>query len=291
MTVPNADRVRRAMAHVTAQMPWFRGKGRIVRALDRLVTDDSDADSYIAETTINGDLRMRLDMRVLTQLFAYYYGGLERELVAMGRQLYRPGLAIDIGGSIGLWAVALGLEAQKRGGRVVTCEPVPHHVARLRENLALNGLQALVEVHPIALGAEQGTVSLRAGSADIADNAVITTEGEVHATAPLERLDDYAAEHGWRDVTFIKIDTEGYDPHVIAGGAELIRRDRPVIVAELLRSRLATYGSTMDSVWELLVRELGYHCYRVERGRLVELGAPGDHENLFFLPSGVAPPT
>jgi hypothetical protein len=145
-------------------------------------------------------------------------------------------------------------------------------------------LEPYVEVHPIAFGNEEGEVELRGYAPDVPDNAMICERNAGHATAPLRRLDGYAQEQGWANVTLLKIDTEGYDPKVIAGAEALIRRDRPVIVAELLRYHLATHGTSVGPVWDLLVTDLGYRAHIVRNRQLEAIEALSTHENVFFLP-------
>ncbi len=56
-------------------------------------------------------------------------------------------------------------------------------------------------------------------------------------------------------VSFIKIDTEGYEPQVLRGAKELIMRDKPTIYIEL-------GGDHQKSSLEALqvLKELDYNC-------------------------------
>ncbi len=56
-------------------------------------------------------------------------------------------------------------------------------------------------------------------------------------------------------VSFIKIDTEGYEPQVLKGAKELIKRDKPTIYIEL-------GGDYQKSSAEALkiLKELNYYC-------------------------------
>jgi len=280
-------KVRANLPPLFSRLPHFRGKGRVVLFLDRMLTDGTDPGSYLAEGLVNGDSRLVLDLRVYGQKFAYYYRALEPALLAAARKLYRPGTFLDVGGSIGLWAVALGRQARQQGGRVVSFEPVPHHRERLLHNVRLNGLEDVVELVPCALGDEEGIVGLNPVGPDIADNAFIVPGGT--AVAPVHRLDRLVREHDWPEVTFIKIDTEGYDVRVIEGARETIRRSRPVIMAELLRERMLINGLTTAACWEFLVGELGYRCWRSEGAEMLRVEHPAEWENLFFLPGQVSP--
>jgi FkbM family methyltransferase len=167
---------------------------------------------------------------------------------------------------------------------VITFEPVRHHRERLRQNLRLNSLENTVEILDFALGNSQGTVWLNVNPLGAADNAWISDKGSVEA--PLTTLDQLVREKRWSGITFIKIDTEGYDSKVIDGAAATICQWRPVILTEFLREGMARNGLSIDPCWDFLVRELNYTCGRLEGNRFIKLETPGHWENLFFLPCG-----
>lgn len=247
---------------------------------DQLLTNQNDPSSYLATGVVNGDSKLILDLRLYGQKFAFYYRELEGPFIRQARSWYRSGTFIDVGGSIGLWAVAMGHQAKRSGNTVVTFEPVPHHRKRLCENLRLNGLEQTVEVIGVALGASERTARMNAHPLGAADNAWIDETGAFEV--PVRTLDRVSQDAGWSDISFIKIDTEGYDPDVIAGAAETIRQWRPVIFAELLRERMV--DGAMQATWDVLINDLGYRCVRLDGSRVIELNEPASWENLFFLP-------
>ena len=274
--------IRKSLPPIFSSLPHFRGKGRIVLLLDRILTDLNAPDSYLTVGLVNHDTRLRLDLRLYGQKFAFYYRELEPAFIAAARKYYRPGLFLDVGGSIGLWAVALGHQAKQRGGRVLTVEPIPHHRQRLLENLRLNHLEDVVEIIPVALGERDGIVGLYTNDLGAADNAYIASDGPVQV--PLTTVDRLVHERRCEPITFMKIDAEGYDTKVIEGAEQTIRQWRPVIAAEFLRERMVINGMAIDPCWNFLVRDLCYNCFRFEGKRLVPIDEPGEWENLLFLP-------
>lgn len=124
------------------------------------------------------------------------------------------GVAVDVGANIGnhtLWlAMVCGLQ-------VVAFEPIKY--AKLEANLALNDLgSSRVSVHRVALGAVETTASASR------KNRLTTGAG----TIPVRRLDDFDL----RGVSILKIDVEGMEADVIAGGLVMIERERPTVYAE-----------------------------------------------------------
>jgi FkbM family methyltransferase len=128
-------------------------------------------------------------------------------------KLQLTGTAVDVGANIGnhaLWFAAIcKLD-------VVAFEPLVWH--ELRRNVVLNALEDKIHVVPHALGDDQmprkhvGDGLLRPAARGM----------------EIRRLDDY----GIRNVSMIKVDVEGMEANVLAGGQKTITRDRPVIFAE-----------------------------------------------------------
>lgn len=273
--------MRNAAARVLSAIPRFKGKGRITLLLDRMLTDSNDPSSYIATGSLNSGRAFSFDLRAWGQKFAFYYGEWELQHVEALRGLYQGGTFLDIGSSLGLYPVSLGREVEAQGGSIISIEPVPLNVNRQRHNLRLNDIESLVTLLPIGLGAANGEVRMCLDQSGADNNAIVTTDGEL--VVPIRPLDDVIAELGWPDITLIKMDVEGYEPEVIAGGRETIRRTLPVIFAEFNRERMRINGTTMDESWQFLM-SCGYTCYRLHAGHFELLDDPREFQDLYFLP-------
>jgi FkbM family methyltransferase len=274
--------IRTLLANVSAALPDFKGKGRLVLAFDRMLTDPSAECSYLVEREINRSHRMRLDLRGWEQKFAYYYGEHDRRFIDLVKTHFERGAFFDVGASIGHYAASLGQLCRERGSKLVAFEPVPENVSRLKENVALNGLQSTVEVLNTAVGLEAGHVRMSlteplAGPG----NAKIRPDGEVEV--PVSTLDALWKQLGELPVGFVKIDTEGWDADIIMGSQELLRECRPRIFAEFNRERMRNNHKPLLPCWRFLTEELHYQCYRLAGRTLERLTDPGEHENLLFL--------
>jgi FkbM family methyltransferase len=279
--------LRRQLARVLSAVPPFRGKGRLTMFLDGLLTDYRNPESYVTTGRINGDALFSLDLRAWSQKFAFYYGEWEGDLILTMRSLYRGGTFIDVGSSLGLYAVCVGKSVLARGGSVVAIEPVPLNLARQRVNLELNALGDRVEVMPVALGDHEGVLPMTIDPTGADNNAFFREGGAV--TAPLTTLDRALLDRAdLAPVRMMKIDVEGYESFILAGGERLIRRDRPVILAEFCRERMAINGCSMEEAWETLT-SWGYRAFHLKEGRLDALAEPGDFENLFLIPEEQVP--
>jgi FkbM family methyltransferase len=128
-------------------------------------------------------------------------------------------LALDIGANVGLWS----RDFVGSFKRVIAFEPV----AVFRECLEHNVQGNNFEVQPIALGDQdtQGTMIItedNSGHSHL-DPATMGT-GNVQVV----RLDTL----NFLDVSYIKIDCEGYEYRILQGAEQTIRRCRPVVVIE-----------------------------------------------------------
>ena len=87
-------------------------------------------------------------------------------------------------------------------------------------------------------------------------------EGETkRITVPIHRLDDY----NFIDVSFIKIDVEGYESEVIRGGRETILREKPVLLVEIEQRHLGS--KPIEKVFQEIT-DLHYEGSFLYKGKL-----------------------
>jgi FkbM family methyltransferase len=234
--------------------------------------------------------RLEVDTRVLEQKFAFYYGEWERELLAAAARHFERGCFYDVGGSIGLYAVVFGKRCLGQDAFVRTFEPLPANVTRLSRNLALNGLgPSAVRVHEVALSDRPGPVRIALAADGIPGNAKVVSNGGVEVD--VTTLDRFWDRHGRESVGFLKVDTEGFDTLILRGARELIRTCRPNLLVEFNRERMQALGLEINESWHLLVEDLGYQAFRVNRdSREYPILDPGTSENLLFVNHQDGPP-
>lgn len=175
----------------------------------------------------------------------------EADISFLMRKLVKPeDVVLDIGANVGLHTVFLaGLVDD---GRVIAFEPVSGMAEKLSANCAFNRTNNVTLVD-CALGEEAGEAEIQVNLGDPGMEGTNSMIASVHVskrpehyekrTIQVRRLDDIAAELGIEDrVDFIKIDTEGFEPMVIKGGGELIRKTRPAMLVEAHSKRLQDVG-------------------------------------------------
>lgn len=141
----------------------------------------------------------------------------EFEDMGLALHLLRPGdLFADVGANVGAFTM---LAAAQVGARCVAFEPGPVARGWLERNLDLNGCRGLVEVRPVAVGAEAGRLHFTVGL-DTQDH-VVPGGGAGTREVAVETLDGAL---GPRTPALMKIDVEGYLPEALAGAAALLER-------------------------------------------------------------------
>lgn len=150
--------------------------------------------------------------------------------------------------------------------QVYAFEPNPVMFDYLRRVVAAN-----VKIFNVALSDAQGEATFTVPRA--ADGEYRNTSGTLQAAAyrddvvqfkvPVRRLDDMGLEN----VGFIKLDVEGHELAAIAGARNIIERDRPVLLVEIM-DRL-TGRPAAESV--AAIEALGYRAMAVLGHRLLDV--------------------
>jgi FkbM family methyltransferase len=177
----------------------------------------------------------------------------------------RPGMIVlDIGANVGDVA-AVAAECVTSTGLIVGFEASPANVERLRERF---DQASHVDIRHAAVTDYAGTLTLHLDAKSSKRHslfaAAVSVPGE-SVTVPAVTLD------GLRDelarVDFIKIDAQGAEGRILAGGRALLERDRPVVLFELWPTGMAAAGSSPSDLFSLL-DGLGYRLVRLSvKGR------------------------
>lgn len=159
-------------------------------------------------------------------------------------------IVLDIGANVGFHTIAAARAAT--GGHVYAFEPVAEMTERLSENCALNSVDN-VTVIPCALGAKNETLPMAVNIAGAGMEGTNSLANSVHIShrpdhyinrdVPVRRLDELIDELDIKGrIGFVKIDTEGFETHVIEGGLDTLRKHRPAMIVEAHSHRLKEAG-------------------------------------------------
>jgi FkbM family methyltransferase len=259
-----------AIASILRAVPPFRGKVRVAMFAFRVLGGHAWAEPQTVHLPRPVRHRMKLDIRAWAQRLAFVDGGYEPETVvflrAVSAKTISPGYLLDIGACIGAIAIPYAVARRDELAQtVVAFEAVADNVKLLRENVALNELNANVTVHDVALGESSKTVAIQVeGDRNVGEGsgtANILAENSdydcVRQTINVRRMDDL---HLPRGCGVIKIDTDGYDLKVLQGGTEFLSRERPIVFGEFSAHCMGWHGQSVHDV-RRLCEQAGYELF------------------------------
>lgn len=157
----------------------------------------------------------------------------------------------DVGANVGSYTV---LAAGAVGARVIAAEPVPFTFRALRANIRLNDLDDRVTLQNVGVGAEEGTAWFTSDQ-DSMNHALGPEETSDSAVElPVVTLDGIADPGG---PTFIKIDVEGFETSVLAGGAATLRSEALRCVLIEMNGSGRRFGAA-DAAIHAQMRDFGF---------------------------------
>lgn len=180
-------------------------------------------------------------------------------------RLIRDGdVVYDIGANIGLYTRVM--RQWLNAGPIVAIEPMGENFELLEENVRLGGLTDVTTIRA-ALADYAGEESLQVDDVTSGTAVLDSVSGGQASSgrrslglAPrvervtLYRLDDLIAERQLPPPNMMKIDTEGAEVKVLAGGLRTLERHRP-------RLAIALHGEDKAEGTLQLLAEVGYHAY------------------------------
>jgi FkbM family methyltransferase len=214
-------------------------------------------------------------------LCLYVCGSFEPNEFAFLDEFLRPGMVfIDAGANDGFYTL---FAARKVGpaGKVIAVEPSSRERVNLRRNIQRNNFDN-VRIVTEALGAASGQADLRLAHDKHSGHNTLGrfAHDDVTAARPervqVETLDVVVERLALPRVDFIKIDVEGAEASVIAGGHIALRTMRPVLLMELNDRALRAQGNSAEELLSTLRETFRYEVmsFSTETGR-IELCAQG----------------
>ncbi|MBI3597183.1 MAG: FkbM family methyltransferase [Nitrospirae bacterium] len=147
---------------------------------------------------------------------------------------FRPtGTAVvfDVGANIGFYT--LQVAGSLAGGTIYAFEPNPDAYSKLMRNVEANRV-GNVDIHllPYAVGSKQGRVWLqraeRTGLGRVEESAA--KKGESRVEVEMVTLDGMVEKHSVTRIDLMKIDVEGHEEAVLAGGERALGMTRRIVM-------------------------------------------------------------
>lgn len=167
------------------------------------------------------------------------------------------GLMVDVGAHVGLWSMWWGQWMK----RIVAYEPIWIHRDIYRANMKEMGLENY-ELVPFGLSDTRGEISFRVDGENTGNTRAYAPNERHDAGTINSRVDTLDYEMHLRippgeSLSVIKIDCEGMEELVLRGGAQTIRKHKPLIIVEQ-KQGARYYGYDQLGGVTYLKTEFGY---------------------------------
>lgn len=162
---------------------------------------------------------------------------------------------MDIGANVGMYTVLAGGAV---GANCIAAEPVPATYNSLCDNVRLNDLGKMVDCRNVGVGQERGELQFTDTKKSGGNRVLQTTSPDQGVKVPVTTLDVLSNEVAPPDdVLIVKVDVEGWEVPVLAGGKSVLSRSFPTALLVELNGWGSRYGFDDDKAHEDLVSE-GY---------------------------------
>ncbi|MCF8330294.1 MAG: FkbM family methyltransferase [Crocinitomicaceae bacterium] len=159
---------------------------------------------------------------------------------------------LDIGSNSGLFALAAAAAGSKQ---VHAFEPIERIYNVLQGNVSLSDFRN-VNCWNCAIGSERGNLEIYDPGGDAPTSASLSSrfaadhlDSVITTTVVVESLDSWVTAHCVQNVELIKLDVEGYEEAALLGMRELVKRDRPFILIEVLDEYNISIRQLVQELW------------------------------------------
>jgi FkbM family methyltransferase len=183
----------------------------------------------------------------------------------------REKTVFDVGGFVGLMTIFFA----SRAARVVTYEPVPESIERIRDNLMLNHFEN-VTLRELAVAAGPGELKIvydelmsggATGDPEIGAELIGSAATPKSCVVPVTTI-DLEIEAGQAVPDLVKIDVEGMEYSVLCGMRKLLASRKPWLYLELHGTTPQDKQKNAHDVIQVM-RDARYEVYDVENGRII----------------------
>lgn len=174
------------------------------------------------------------------------------EIELIGRLLRSGDYALDVGANIGLHTLAMAAACGPTG-RVIALEPDPSNVRLWKKNVLVNNVHN-AELRPVAASDISGRARLYLNGSNLGDHRLYDHDRAEHSIPVVTRTVDEIWQGLERNPAIVKVDVQGWEPHVLAGASQLLNSAAPLaVMTELWSDGISRAGSTVDSYVRMLV--------------------------------------
>lgn len=232
--------------------------GRFHSAFSRLYPSNTHYSKNTMRKVKRGNLFFELDISDYQDYLVYFNLDADSSKPLLKFLPKQEGLILDIGANIGQTALWIADYLNTASIKIIAFEPVPVTYNKLCRNINLNSFTNIT-LENIALGKEDGELMMVMPSPFNSGAFRALTEvnkNETKIKVKQTTLDNYLSSNN-KNITFIKIDVEGFEYNALLGAEETIKKYLPILFIELSDSNLRSQGYSAKELVQL-IRSYGY---------------------------------
>ncbi|AFZ58969.1 methyltransferase FkbM family [Anabaena cylindrica PCC 7122] len=216
--------------------------------------DHLQPDECLVEIEGGIKICIKNDLNSLTSYVLLEQGDWFEPEMEFVRKLITPGMEIlDIGANHGVYTLTMARLLQGQG-KITAYEPASSVVSLLRKGVEANGFTN-VEIINAGLSDCEGEATLFLSTNSELNSLQQDGLSQQQETIKLLNLDRELEQHNWQKIDFIKLDAEGEEAKILAGGKRFFFEQSPLIMFEL------KHGKHINMRLIQLFQNLGYETY------------------------------
>ena len=173
--------------------------------------------------------------------------------IGQTREVAVGGIMLDVGANVGRMAIPRAILGDAT--RVFCAEADELNYRCLSANIHDNGLTGLVPADHLAVSDREGYLPLERRKMPGSHRIVYTDAVAAAAAVPCTTLDGLVERHGidLSEVTFVKVDTQGSEVHVLTGASRVLAQPHIAWQIEIAPSHLRLAGSDPQDLFRMLM--------------------------------------
>jgi len=196
----------------------------------------------------------------------------EKETELLDHFLSPGDVCFDVGANFGQWSYRMSRRVGS-SGKVFAIEPMPVTL-RMLERVVKRMRLDNVKIHPLAIGNMKGDAALHVDGGFKFSNLpcvrVINKECDDISDLKIKMttIDLLVGEQNITNIKLIKCDVEGAEMLLLEGAINVLKKETPIIICEIIAEHLDKYGYKPEDIFVLLAK-MGYSSYVYRSDRLV----------------------
>jgi FkbM family methyltransferase len=194
---------------------------------------------------------------------------------------------LDIGANLGFYSIILGKLFEKNGLNytVISIEPSPREFDRLKKNIEVNNLKNVI-LKDIAISDFNGKSKffITKNKTGLSSLEKPEEDQSLQILVKTMKLDDFLKEIKIEKVDIMKIDVEGAELKVLKGGAETLKKYKPLLMIEVSDKRTWKFNYKAQDILNFL-KNNGYKFFIIKNSYLKDLEEKNFYDdNVFAIP-------